>query len=257
MSISTRLRASSNIALLHLCISFVVILCVVCFVLLVWFPNGLHRLIGGLGLFLILMLVDLVCGPGLTLVLFDPQKSKLKWRIDIALIAIIQLMALGFGVVQIAKTRPVYIAFEGDRFRIVQALDIDIARIKEAPTNLQSLSWTGPRPVGVRLSLPSDPEYLESVQESIRGFHPSFRPWRWVDLETQTIQLLSSVNPLSTLETKSSTSKEALAQAVKEVGLPSGRLGYLPLVHGLSTDWIVLVDIEAARIVGWFPIDGW
>ncbi len=257
MSISARLQAASLVAFVHFCISLVVVLCVAAYVFLVWFPNGLFQLTGGVGLFVVLMLVDLVCGPGLTLVLFDPRKSSLKWRIDIALIVVVQLLALGYGVAQIAKTRPVYLAFEGDRFRVVQALDIDVARIKEAPTQLQSLPWTGPRPLGVRLSLPTDPDFLTSVQESIRGFHPAFRPSRWLDYALQAGQVISSAKSLAELEGKAATPTDVLSQAVAATGLPKARLGYLPLVLDLNTSWIVLVDLQSAQPVGWTPIDGW
>ena len=178
MSISTRLQASSKVALVHFCFSLVVAISVAGFVLFVWFPGDIYRLTGGIGLFVVLMLVDLVCGPGLTIVLFDPNKLKWKWRIDIVLIALVQISALGYGVFQIAKIRPVYLAFEADRFRVVQALDIDLAQLGDAPSLLQSLPWTGPLPVGVRLLEPTDPNYLNSVQESFRGFHPAFRPSR-------------------------------------------------------------------------------
>ena len=257
MSISARLQAASVAALVHFCISLVLVGCVAAYVFLVWFPNGLFQLTGGMGLFVVLMLVDLVCGPGLTLVLFDARKSSLKWRIDIALIVVIQLLALGYGVVQIAKTRPVFLAFEGDRFRVVQALDVDLSRIAEAPALLQSLSWSGPRPLGVRLSESTDPDFLDSVQESIRGFHPAFRPSRWVAYDSQANRVLSSAKPIAELERNAATPTDVLSQAVAATGLPKVRLGYLPLVRDLNTSWIVLVDLQSAQPVGWTPIDGW
>ena len=257
MSISTRIQSASLIAFVHFCISLVVVLCVALYVFLVWFPNGLFQLTGGIGLFVVLMLVDLVCGPGLTMVLFDSRKSSLKWQIDIALIVVVQLSALGYGVIQIAKTRPVYLAFEGDRFRVVQALDIDMTRVREAPTQLQLLSWNGPRPLGVRLSAPDDPDFLDSVQESIRGFHPAFRPSRWVTYDSQASRVLSSSKPLAELERNAATPTKVLAQAVAATGLPKARLGYLPLVSDLNTSWIVLVDLQSAQPVGWAAIDGW
>lgn len=257
MSLSPRLQAASVVALVHFCISLVVVCSVVAYALLVWFPDGLFRLTDGLGLFVVLMVVDILCGPGLTLVLFDPRKSSFKWRIDVALIVAIQLLALGYGVIQIAKTRPVYLAFEGDRFRLVQAMDVDMTRIEEAPSQLQSLPWSGPRPLGVLLSEPTAPDFLASVQESIRGFHPAFRPHRWVDYDSQSSRVLTSVKPVAELEGKSGTPTNVLLQAVDATGLGTDRLGYLPLVRDLNTSWIVLVDLQSAQPVGWAPIDGW
>ncbi|WP_430407397.1 hypothetical protein [Hydrogenophaga sp.] len=105
----------------------------------VWYPTPFHELTGGRTLFLILMAVDVVCGPVLTLVLFDPAKSRFKWRLDLALIVFTQLTALAYGLNQVAAARPVFVAFEGDRFRLVQALDIDESRLQEAPRG-----WTHP-----------------------------------------------------------------------------------------------------------------
>lgn len=257
MSIPVRFKASSRVALVHFCISFAVVIGIACFVLFAWFPGQLYQLTGGAGLFAVLLFVDLVCGPGLTLILFDPKKTKWKWRLDIVLIAVVQILALGFGVFQIAKTRPVYFAFEGDRFRLVQALDIDVKRIKEAPIELQSLPWNGPRPLGVRLALPTDHDFLVSVQESIQGFHPAFRPSRWLAYDSQADLVLSSAKSLGELESKSTTPKDILTQAVAATGLPKDRLGYLPLVRDLNTSWIVLVNLQSAQPVGWLPIDGW
>lgn len=257
MTISRRVKAATRAALIHFLISFVLIVGLVAYVLLAWFPDGLHLLTGGLGLFFVLVVVDLVCGPGLTMILYDPDKSKLKWRIDIALIVTIQIAALSYGVVQISKTRPIFLAFEGDRFRVVQVLDIDLSRISEAPIALQSFSLTGPRPLGVRLAESNDRDYLSSVQESIRGFHPAFRPSRWLPYDAQVGQIRSVAKPLSALEVNDLNSKTILDEGINSTGLDRGRLGYLPLVRDFTTDWIVLIDLQTAYPVGWLPIDGW
>lgn len=257
MSFSARLRASSRVASIHFCISLALVLGVASFVLLVWFPGGLYRLTGGMGLFVVLLLVDLVCGPGLTLVLFDPNKSKWKWRIDIALIAVVQFAALGYGVFQIAKIRPVYLAFEADRFRVVQAQDVDVSQLADAPPSLRSLSWTGPQPLGTRLLAAGHPDYLNSIQESLKGFHPAFRPSRWISYESQAQEIIASAKPLVELELKQTKSRDILLDAVVATGLRQDQLGYLPLVRDFDTDWIVIVDLQTARLVGWLPIDGW
>ena len=69
--------------------------------------------------------VDVVCGPLLTLVLFNPAKSRRELRLDLSLVAVIQLAALAYGLYSISLARPVIQAFETDRFAVVSAVEID------------------------------------------------------------------------------------------------------------------------------------
>ena len=65
-------------ALLHLAGSVLVAALAAALVFLVWYPHPYGLLSGGLHLFLILVSVDVVCGPLLTLVLFNPSEVPLK-----------------------------------------------------------------------------------------------------------------------------------------------------------------------------------
>lgn len=51
---------------------------------------------------------------------------------DIALIALLQTGTLEYGLWTVAQARPVYMAFEIDRFRFVHAVDVDLFLLARA-----------------------------------------------------------------------------------------------------------------------------
>lgn len=252
-----RLRAALRWSLLHLLLSLGVALLAAALVFGVWYPAPLHELAGGAGLFLILTGVDVVCGPVLTLVLYDPAKPKAKWRVDMALIALVQLGALAYGLSQVAAARPVFLALEGNRFRVVQAMDVDASRLGEAPEGLRTMGWTGPQLLAARLVQPGEPGYLASVQLSAQGVHPAFRPARWMPYENALPVLRQQLLPVATLRQKNPQRVAELDQALARLGQPEAELGYLPLVRDEITDWVVLVQRSDGAHRAYLHLDGW
>jgi hypothetical protein len=66
-------------------------------VFLVWYPNPYREISGGRELFLILVTVDVILGPLITLSIFNPVKAWKVLRRDLAIVGLIQLAALGYG----------------------------------------------------------------------------------------------------------------------------------------------------------------
>jgi hypothetical protein len=257
MVVSTRLKAASRAALLHFGASLVVALCAAWLVFGVWFPSPFDEITGGRNLFLILMAVDVVCGPVLTLVLFDPHKARNKWLLDLGLILLLQMGALAYGLGQAAAARPVFIAFEGDRFRIVQAQDVDSATLSQASQELHPRLFQGPQALGVRLALPTDADFPSSVQLSMQGLHPAFRPSRWLAYEQQRELVGANARPLVMLKTKNAEELQSIDQVIRATGLPEEELGYFPMVRDLTTDWVAIVRRSDATIIAYLPVDGW
>ena len=141
--------------------------------LLVWYPQPYFRLAGGAGLMMILIGVDVVIGPLLTLVVFNPAKKSL--RLDLAVIVALQVAALIYGITVIAQARPVFVVFAGERFTVVPANAIDPESLASAKPPFATLPINGPRTVGARL--PDDPgagrggEIPASVRRSVVHHH--------------------------------------------------------------------------------------
>ena len=96
----TRYRAS----LLHLGLSGAVVAAVLALVFLVWYPDWSFSVAGAVTPVMILVGVDLVLGPLLTLIVYKEGKPGLKF--DLAFIAAVQLLALSYGSYTLHGARP-------------------------------------------------------------------------------------------------------------------------------------------------------
>lgn len=257
MSLLSRLKSAAPVAAVHFLVCVAVAFGVAWLVFGVWYPDGLRKLTNGIELFLILMIVDVICGPLLTMVLYNPAKPKKKWRLDLGLILLIQMTALAYGMSQVISSRPIFVAFEGDRFRLVQALDINADRIVEASAEFQSIGFTGPKIIGVRMAKSGDADHLASIQMSINGLHPAFRPSRWQSYESQVSEVLLQLKSINELKVKNPDKLEMLNATLSELKLTEFQLGYLPLVRDVTTDWVVLLDRSSGLPLAYLQLEGW
>jgi hypothetical protein len=239
---TSRLSAAARFAAKHLTVSAAVAALIAVLVFIVWFPFPYSQIASGRELFLIVIAVDVIIGPALSFIVYNPAKPRRElWR-DLIAIFLVQTIALGYGLFTVSQARPVWTAFEGDRFRAVALPDIDVMALKEAPAPLQSLSWTGPRLVGVTLLSNSDPEYLKSLELAMRGNHPAFRPSRWVPFDGQRAQAIGALKSIEDLLRQRPDRAEAISRAVERSGIPIGELGWLHLASQRLDEWIVLAS---------------
>ena len=96
----------------------------------VWYPKGLFGTAGGGELFVLIAVTNLVVGPVLTFVVYVPGKKGLAF--DLAVISLLQLAALGYGMHVLLESRPVYLVFIKDRFELVRANHIPRAHLERA-----------------------------------------------------------------------------------------------------------------------------
>lgn len=231
---STPLSERSTAALLHLAGSAIVVGAVAAVVFGVWYPGPLRDLSGGLTLFLILAGVDVALGPLLTAVVFDPAKSRRELRLDLGVIVVVQLCALGYGVWTMAAARPVLLAFEVDLFRVVTAVDVVEEQISEAPEALRPLSWSGPRLIAT--ARPDGSRTVEATLLGMSGIHLAMQPRYWVPFEDQRSDVVARSRPLGDLP-------EALRRRVPDdlqlwpgASLPpSAELRWLPVLSSRSS----------------------
>jgi len=132
----------------HLSISIVLVSIALALMLCRWFPAPLFATDGGgVGLKL-LLLVDLVLGPLLTFVVFNPDKARRLMALDLGVIAALQLTAYGAGLWSIHSVRVQAVAFHQGQFHAVSA-----ERYKDqtiAPESWDALGTHAPYLVTVR-----------------------------------------------------------------------------------------------------------
>ena len=97
----------------HLTLSAVIGATVLAAMLFVWYPEPFFDAVGGSRLILLLVGVDVVLGPLLTLVVYNPRKPRL--RLDLSIIAVLQSAALIYGVHVMFAARPVYVVLRWTR----------------------------------------------------------------------------------------------------------------------------------------------
>ena len=256
MVTNKRLQAAVRAFAVHFALSLIVASGIALLIFGVWFKYPYRDLAGGQRLFWLLVGIDVICGPLLTAVLFNPLKSRKELIFDLTLVALLQCAALAYGLHSISLARPVRIAFETDRFVSVSVADIATERLDEAPVELRRLPYAGPILVGTRMPKDGD-EVLSSIESSIQGVEPSARPGWWQDYELSRDTVRGRMKKISALESKvNSDEKTQLFEAVKNTGLSKDQLYYLPLVSKKSLDdWVVLLN-ERADIVGYAPVGG-
>lgn len=239
---------------MHLAISGLVALGAAALVLGVWYPMPYREVSGGRELFTLIVAVDVVLGPLITLAVYSRSKPWPVMRRDFAVIGLLQLAALGYGLYTVSIVRPVYLVHEVDRFRVLRALDLQSKDLSKAPPGLQSLSWTGPRPIGTRRAQ-SQQEKLESIDRALSGEDVGMRPDFWRPYADVRADVLANVKSLEEWKRRHPERSAELDAAVAETGLPVARLGYLPLI-ALKTNWVLVVDKQTAEVVGQAPFDG-
>jgi len=135
---------------IHLSINAVVAALAAALIYGVWYPRPYSQAAGAGTLVLLLLGVDLVLGPLLTLVVFKAGKKGLKF--DLAAIAFLQACAFVYGLHVVAAARPAFIVGVIDRFSLVIANDLDSADLAKATApEFRSAPWTGPRIVGAQM----------------------------------------------------------------------------------------------------------
>lgn len=223
-------------------------------VFFLWYPAPLAELVGGKVLFALLVGVDVVLGPLLTGVVAAPRKPVPELRRDIALVALLQCAGLAYGLHVMAEARPVLMAFEVDRFRVVTAAEIDSASLSDAPAPLRELPWAGPRLIAA--VKPTDPkEQFRSVELGLAGIDLSMVPANWRDYTSQSAVAWARARPVQTLIDKYAPAAAALAPLGTASGQPVASLRFLPL-QSRRASWVTVMGEPGGRIVGYLPFDG-
>lgn len=234
---------------IHLLLSGLVAAITVTLVFWVWYPMPLNEAVGVTKIFLIVLAVDIVTGPLMTFVVYQPNKRGLK--LDLSIIALLQIAALSYGINTVFVGRPAFIVFNQDRFDITRLIEIDAASEQKAELagNQSAItSWFRPRWVGA--VAPSDSKRAEEIMFSALdgGADWAQLPELYVPLEQVKAQMLKKARPLSELRSRDKESVLANEQ--------DNRVKWLPL-RGKVKDMVVLIDSESSEIIKVVDINPW
>jgi hypothetical protein len=245
----SRLRAAT----LHLGLSAMVASFAALLVFVLWYPTPFREVSGGRELFFIVIAVDVVLGPLITFAVFDRRKPRAELVRDLAVVVLLQLVALFYGLEAVAKARPAVVALEGNRLRVVRAIDLDGSELAHAPAGLQKLSLTGPLFVATRR--PTDSERLESIDRGLAGQDIGMRPEFWLPLAQGGAAYAAAAMPIERLRTLQPKRVAELNAAIAAYRSTDAGIGYLPML-ARRTDWSALIDLKDGSVIGYVPIEG-
>jgi len=238
----------------HLAISVLIAATVVGLVVLLWYPPPYFRAMGGETLLRLLIGVDVVLGPVVTLIVFDPAKPRLGY--DLATIAVLQLAALAYGGYVMFDARPVYNVFVKDRFETVAANALDRSSVAQAGAQFRDLPMAGPRIVAAELPADSGERLALAFVSMNGGPDAAALPHLYVPYAEQAKQAAQAARSLVGLARRGKDSSDAVIAFLAAHGTGTRNLGYLP-ARARNRDFAVVVDRKTGEVVGYLSIYPW
>lgn len=219
----------------------------------VWFPYPYREISGGRELFTLVVSVDVVLGPLITLAIFNRQKPWAELRRDLSIIVAIQLAALAYGLWAVSQARPVQLVFEIDRFRVVHAVEVPLDMLHLAPADVDPFPLAGPRLLSVR-AFQSEAERVAATLAAVRGVPIGSRPDFWQSFEAGRGDVLRASRPIAVLKSRFPASTAAIDRALEQAGRPESTTLWVPMT-GRKSFWTALVDGSSGRPVAFLPLD--
>jgi hypothetical protein len=236
---------------IHLGLSIILVALLIGSILFFWFPQLFIGVTEFKEVASIIISVDLVLGPLLTFVVFQPQKKTLTF--DLSVIISIQLIALTYGVYALYQIHPVYITFTIDRFTIVNARDAEPKKSKYKEYNISKFS-------SATLAYAKMPEEREkrndvTMTAAFGGKDLEQRVEYYKPYKTGINEiLLKSLDPTIIFSKNNPTDESKLF--LEKFGNTIENYAFLPL-NSMSKDAIIVLDKKTADAVAMIDIDPW
>ena len=220
---------------------------------LLWYP-GAYFAISGVGkLFLVLVAVTMVVGPGLSAFVYKPGKKGLAT--DLGLLALLELATVVVAVSIIYSRQPFYTVFAVDRFEAVSRLEVDTARIGHKVLRTRP----GHEPRLVYAELPQDPDVFsrlidETVFEGKQDIDR--RPEFWKPYAAGIPVIKGSARPLENLLNGDPRRAQRVQRWIAQQKRNAGAFVYLPL-RGKTGDATMILHADIGYPVDILQVDPW
>jgi len=234
-------------ALVHLTISFAIATILFALAWFVYYPAPTFVAIGGFDVFLLLVGIDVILGPLLTLLVFKSGKRSLKF--DLAVIALLQLAALIYGASKIYEARPVFIAALGSKFQLVQATEVNDGNVKKSG---RSLPMFGPKWVGTKA--PTNRLDIEEVNDvtNLAGGGLGHFPQFHLPFEETASVVLAQARPIERLFAVPGNDPDKIKAWLDKRGYTPERARYQPVEITVSR-FALMLDAATGAPIGMSP----
>ena len=232
---------------IHLGLSVVVAIGVVLLLYYVWYPQPFFDASGGKFLLMLLVGVDVVLGPLITLMIFDTKKKSLKF--DLAIVALVQIAAICYGVYSMYLARPVFVVFSINEFIVVPATDVDPKMLAQVTRpEFKSLPLTGPKYV-YNAPQTSGKDIL-AMSLSLGGLAPQY----YFPYAEKAAAAAKDGKPLADLLKRFPQLKNLVDTALKQHGKSAADVVYFPLRAKVMM-MTVLLDAKTGAIIAILPLN--
>ena len=237
---------------IHLMISCVVVLAFLTVMKQFWYPDFFFEASAGWGVLKILIMVDLVLGPLITLIIFKSGKPGLKF--DLSVIAALQVVALLYGGSIVFQNRPGYLVFAVDRFEVVAATLVDDAVIPDAGLRR---TVANPIPI-VYASLPEDQDARDKILFEVvaGGADIEMRPELYQPFQENFDKVFMKSINISMLISKDNEAGNRVREFVSGENAKPGDFLYYPLV-GKNKDMLIVFPRSGGQPVGVVDVNPW
>jgi hypothetical protein len=243
------LKARFSAAAIHFLVSALAALLITLPIVFWLYPSPFFEAAGGMHLLGIILGIDVILGPTLTFLIFNKAKASLK--MDLKIIAGIQIAALSYGLYATAASRPVYMTYVVDRFEMVSAADVDEDELLKAPKEIQTVKWGHPQ-LAYAQQPASEEERSSIMFSSLNGvdLNRLFRYYKLFALaKPQIVERAQQVSELSKWNTQSTV--DIAVEPYK-----NQPLAFVPL-QGKKRDLTVLVNAKTGDLIKVVDLRPW
>ncbi|WP_180072776.1 TfpX/TfpZ family type IV pilin accessory protein [Acinetobacter sp. YH12075] len=232
----------------HVAVSVCIALLVLSLVYGLWYPSPLAKAVGVTHIFLMLLTIDVILGPILGFLVYKEVKKSLKF--DLSVIILIQIVALIFGIYNIAQARPAWVVFNTDRFELIRNNDLVLS--EQAPqAEFAQVSWIGPQWAAVKVAEDIQQKNEDLFAEAIGGLSIAQRPERYINIDEEKVTLQKRALPLNILYQYNDK------QQVNTVLANYPQANHWLPMKALSIDMVVLINKETAKVIKIVDLRPW
>jgi hypothetical protein len=240
--VRTRWQASG----IHLLLGTGVALAVLALLLAVWYPGPLFEAAGGKDLLFLLVGVDIVLGPLITLIIF--RRGKPGLRFDLTVVALLQVAALLYGSHVLFLARPAFIVFVKDRFEVASAVEIDPAELAKAKHPQFRHAPLG-GPMLAAADFPSDPAARQRlVDAALSGLDAQHFASLWAPYAERKSEVLAKAQTVAEARRTEPAHAKVIDDFLARSGIKEADVRWLALRARRA--WVaVLIDAKTAEPV--------
>jgi hypothetical protein len=216
-----------------------------------WYLTDVTRVI------LVMVCVDVVLGPTLTLIIANQKKSTRELTRDIGIIVVVQLCALSYGSVSLWNGRPLYYAFSESVLQLVQAYDIDAIEAQLGRDQNPGLAphWYS-LPRWIWAPLPKDSEESEKIElaatlggDDVTAMPRYYKPW-----EEGLPELRANLKKVDDLKYFTPPEKEELKAQMQAAGFAADQANTLAFSGRAARPLLAVFDPTSLKIQTLFHV---